>query len=79
MQSQITVVQQSLPFDQRSVFDRLPLSEDQKLVLLTRLVSERKEIADQSNIATQGNVRTGGACAAEETPPPVEIAASHPA
>ena len=60
----LAVVQQSLPFDQRHVFDRLPLSEDQKLALLQQLLTEKKEIADQCRTETLDSVRTGDACAA---------------
>ena len=58
-----------MPFDQRHVFDRLPLSEDQKLALLQRLISEKTETVDQCQTEPQGNVRTGDACAAADRHP----------
>ena len=58
------VVQQSLPFDQRHVFDHLPLSEEQKIALLKRLVIEGTEIVDQSSTATMdSDVHPGATCA----------------
>ena len=60
----LAVVQQSLPFDQRHVFDRLPLSEDQKLALLQRLITEKRETADPCHNEALDSVQNGDACAA---------------
>ena len=58
----LAVVQQSLPFDQRHVFDRLPLSEDQKLALLRRLITEKTETADQCHTDQLDSVRSDAVC-----------------
>ena len=55
--------ERSLPFDQRHVFDRLPLSEDQKLALLKRMVTEKTETADQSNTEPPDSDQIDDACA----------------
>ena len=65
----LAVVQQSLPFDQRHVFDRLPLSEDQKLALLRRLITEKTKIADRCQTEQLDSVRTGDASAAADHHP----------
>ena len=59
----------SMPFDQRHVFDRLPLSEDQKLALLQRLISEKTETVDQCQTELLDSVRTGAVCAAADRHP----------
>ena len=59
-----TTTQRSLPFDQRDVFDRLPLSEEQKLALMKRLISEKTETPDQCCTEMKGNDDLPGAVCA---------------
>ena len=77
----MATVTTSMPFDNTYVFDRLPLSHEQKMALIKQLTAatDKTKIVGQCQNGTTDSGQTGASCAVDQTPPPLPAESAYQA